>query len=165
MANTLESIRSERDLIKYLQRSHSIRAELRAINRRMVELRARAESVSPSYSLTPKSPNNGDGKVAHYALEIVTLQEDAEERAVNLVRAEKEIENLILSLEPSKTRAIMYDYYVNDIPICSTDEEKATLEKIYNYTERYLMFLLHNGRMDILDILNHGISSDEGDTL
>ena len=59
----------------------------------------------------------------------------------------------------------MYDYYVNDIPICSTDEEKATLEKIYNYTERYLMYLLHNGRMDILGILNHGISSERGDTL
>lgn len=162
MVNTLEGIRCEADLMKYLGRAHSIKAEQQAIYRRMVELRARAESVSPAYSLTPKAPQNGDGKVARYATEIVMLQMDAEERAMDLLKAEKEIEDLILSVEPSKTRAILYDYYVNDLPISSTNEEKRTLETIYNYTERYLKYLLHKGRIEILGILNHVISPYDG---
>lgn len=161
MVSMLESIKSESELMKFLGRSHAIRAELRAINRRMVELRSRAESVSPAYSLTPKAPQNGDGKVARYATEIVMLQMDAEERAMDLLKAEREIEDLILSVEPSKTRAILYDYYVNDLPISSTNEEKRTLETIYNYTERYLKYLLHKGRIEILGIIYHVISPND----
>lgn len=147
------SFTSESELIKFLSRSHELRLELSSINRRMMDLRERAESISPSYSYQPKNkPSESGGKVAHYATEIVALLEDEEQREQELIRAEREIEEVILLLAPSKIRAILYDFYINDIPVSSTNLNIATLGDIYNYTESYIKMLLRRGRRQIMEI-------------
>lgn len=147
------SFASENELMKFLSRSHDLRLELSTLYRRMKDLRERAVSISPAYSPLPKSkPSESDGKVAHYATEIVALLKDAEKREDELIVAEREIEEVILLLGPCKERAILYDFYINDIPTSSTNLGVTTLGDIYNYSETYIRFLMKRGRKKILEI-------------
>lgn len=143
------NIENEKDLKRYLGRAHKIRRDLRALNRRMLELRSRTLPGSPSLSDMPKSGEVGS--FARYSDEIIMMLQDAEERAQDLVKAEKEIEAVIYLLPEGIARTVMYEYYINDLPIES--REHPSLEKEYFYSPGYIKHLLHKGRKELLDII------------
>lgn len=140
---------NEKELKSYLGRARKIRRDLRALNRRMLELRSRTLPGSPSLSDMPKSGEVGS--FARYSDEIIMMLQDAEERAQDLVKAEKEIETVIYMLPEGTTRTVMYEYYINDLPIES--KEHNSLEKEYFYTPGYIKYLLHKGRKEILNMI------------
>ena len=144
----------ERELKRFLGRAHHIKQDLRALNRRMLELRSRTLPGSPKFSEAP--PAQGDpvsGGFVRYSDEIIMMLGDAEDRARELVKVEREIENTIYLLSESVERSLMYDYYINDLPIVTNNPDKLSLEKEYHYSERYIKFLLHKGRIEILSLI------------
>jgi len=144
----------ERELKRFLGRAHHIKQDLRTLNRRMLELRSRTLPGSPKFSEVPPAPGDPvSGGFVRYSDEIIMMLEDAEGRAKELVKVEKEIEKTIYLLSESVERSIMYDYYINDLPIVSSNPDRLSLEKEYHYSERYIKFLLHKGRMGILDLI------------
>lgn len=144
----------ERELKRFLGRAHHIKQDLRALNRRMLELRSRTLPGSPKFSEVPPAPGDPvSGGFVRYSDEIIMLLEDAEDRAKELVKVEKEIEKTIYLLSESVERSLMYDYYINDLPIVSSNADRLSLEKEYHYSERYIKFLLHKGRVQILDMI------------
>lgn len=144
----------ERELKRFLGRAHHIKQDLRALNRRMLELRSRTLPGSPKFSEVPPAPGDPvSGGFVRYSDEIIMMLEDAEDRAKELVKVEKEIEKTIYLLSESVERSLMYDYYINDLPIVSSNADRLSLEKEYHYSERYIKFLLHKGRVQILDMI------------
>lgn len=144
----------ERELMRFLGRAHHIKQELRALNRRMLELRSRTLPGSPRFSEVPSAPGDPvSGGFVRYSDEIIMMLEDAEEQATQLVKVEKEIERMIHLLPESVERSILYDYYINDLPIVTSNPDRLSLEKEYHYSERYIKFLLHKGRTEILCLL------------
>ena len=144
----------ERELKRFLGRAHHIKQDLRALNRRMLEIMSRTLPGSPKFSEVPPAPGDPvSGGFVRYSDEIIMMLEDAEDRAKELVRVEKEIERTIYLLPESVGRSVMYDYYINDLPIVSSNPDRLSVEKEYHYSERYIKFLLHKARIEILDMI------------
>ncbi len=145
---------SEDELRRFLGRAHHIKQDLRALNRRMLELRSRTLPGSPKFSEVPPAPGDPvSGGFVRYSDEIIMMLEDAEDRARQLVKVEKEIEDTIYLLAESVERSVLYDYYINDLPIVSSNPDRISLEKEYHYSERYIKYLLHKGRIGILSLI------------
>lgn len=74
--------------------------------------RARAESVSPVYSDTPRA-HGGSDKIQEAVERIIELEQEINQRIDELVTLRRQIEGLLASLKDEKLRELMQRYYID----------------------------------------------------
>ena len=128
---------------QYLSQCWKIRCEILAKHESLYNLRSLAEKTTSTFSLTPSGHGEGS-KVEHYAIQLVTMQQDMEECIQDLIRVQKEAEAMIEMLEDPMQRAILTDYHLNGIPI-------NKLEDKYNYSRTQIYNIRRSAYRRIAD--------------
>ena len=124
-----------------MRKAYWIRREIKARVRRMEELRSMAEKITPTFSPVPGGGGDGS-RVEHYAILIVEMTQDLEERTAELLEVEKKIQGWIDYISDPRARAIAIDYHLNGLDI-------AAIGAMNGYERRQLFRLLSESYEEI----------------
>lgn len=130
-----------------MRKAYWIRREIKARVRRMEELRSMAEKITPTFSPTPGGGGDGS-RVENYAVLIIEMTQDLEERTAELLEVEKKIQGWIDYISDPRARAIAIDYHLNGLNV----EEVGAVN---GYERRQVFRLLSEAYEEIAEKLNH----------
>ena len=107
---------------QFLIRTKGCQQDLNNRNEKMQEIRSLAEKVTPSYDFVPiKSHGGSYSRVEHYAIELVSMQEEFFEYASKALELLSVTLHLIELVQDPVARAVLTEYYVSGM----TAEETA----------------------------------------
>ena len=112
-----------------------IRKELKAKENAMMEIRSKAEKMTPSFSQTPGGHGETASRVEHYAVQLVEMQEDLEDATEALLVAMRKAQRMIELAPDPLQRAALTEYHLNG----KTAEETAAS---IGYSERQIFRLM-----------------------
>lgn len=133
-----------------MRKAYWIRREIKARVRRMGELRSMAEKITPTFSPTPGGGGDGS-RVEHYAVLIVEMQQDVEERTAELVKVEKSIQEWVELVDDPRARALLIDYHLNGL---NAEEVGA----VNGYERRQVFRILSEAYEEIAEKLNRSLN-------
>lgn len=129
-----------------MRRAYWIRREINARIRRMEELRSMAEKITPTFSQAPMGGGDGS-RVENYAVLIVEMNHDLEEKTNELLEVEKKVQGWIEYVSDPRARALCIDYHLNGLTV---DDVGA----VNGYERRQVFRLLSEAYEEIAKKIN-----------
>lgn len=135
---------------QYLSQCWKIRCEISAKHEALYNLRSLAEKTTSSFSLAPSGSGEGS-KVEHYAIQIVTMQQDMEGCIQDLIKVQREAEAMIEIASDPLARAMLTEYHMNG----KTAEDTAFA---FGYSVRHMFRILNKAYEEIADKLSLNVT-------
>jgi len=124
-----------------MKRVYWIKKEIAARVKRMEELRSMAEKTTQTFSHVPTAQSNGS-RVENYAIMLVEMMMDLEERTNELIAIEKKVEGWINTVADPRVRSLLIDYHLNGLSVERISEQE-------HYSARWVFKLLASGYEEI----------------